>query len=453
MVRKIKHKKLTALFSALVMVAGLVTVALASDVDCAVVDTTAPTGSVTLAPGDSAPITINLTVTGNQDGTATFKVYRNWTLSGGTFTGSDPETFTVTPRTARDPANTFSTSGTVTVAAGQADGTFTLEVGAFDITNSNQTGAKLSARYSSNYQVTVATPTPSDDTPPSTEISLSGTLGNNDWYTSDVEVTLTATDNDGGSGVKEIRYSLNSGTEVVVTGASATFTVCAEGINSLSYYAVDNAENEETAKSATIKIDKTKPIITINVPADGAVYLLNQVVNADWSAEDSVSGIASASGTVASGSPIDTASVGSKTFTVNAEDNAGNTQLASVSYTVIYDFTGFFQPVDNLPTYNAVKAGSAVPVKFSLNGDQGLNIFAVGFPKSVQIANDVTAPVELIGATETVTAGNSSLSYDVEEDQYVYVWKTDKAWAGTCRQLQVKLNDGTIHVANFKLLK
>ncbi|HEY7628136.1 MAG TPA: ExeM/NucH family extracellular endonuclease, partial [Ilumatobacteraceae bacterium] len=46
-----------------------------------------------------------------------------------------------------------------------------------------------------------------------------------------------------------------------------------------------------------------------------------------------------------------------------------------------YDFSGFFQPVDNLPTTNTVKAGQAVPVKFSLNGNQGLDIFAMGYPK------------------------------------------------------------------------
>jgi hypothetical protein len=36
-----------------------------------------------------------------------------------------------------------------------------------------------------------------------------------------------------------------------------------------------------------------------------------------------------------------------------------------------YNFSGFFQPVDNLPTLNIAKAGSAIPVKFSLGGDQG----------------------------------------------------------------------------------
>ena len=34
--------------------------------------------------------------------------------------------------------------------------------------------------------------------------------------------------------------------------------------------------------------------------------------------------------------------------------------------------------------------------------------------------------------------------------QYIYVWKTDKTWVGKSYQLQVKLKDGTVHVANFK---
>jgi hypothetical protein len=118
---------------------------------------------------------------------------------------------------------------------------------------------------------------------------------------------------------------------------------------------------------------------------------------------------------------------------------------ASPSYT----FTGFFSPVNNLPTVNAVNAGRAIPVKFSLGGDQGLDIFEAGYPKSQQIACDSTASVD--GIEETVTAGGSSLSYDSASDQYTYVWKTDKAWAGTCRQLVLKLDDGSSHRANFKL--
>jgi hypothetical protein len=84
-------------------------------------------------------------------------------------------------------------------------------------------------------------------------------------------------------------------------------------------------------------------------------------------------------------------------------------------------------------------------------GTQGLSILAAGSPASQRITCDASAPVDQI--EETVTAGSSSLSYDASLDEYVYVWKTEKAWAGTCRQLTVKLTDGTIHQANFTFTK
>jgi hypothetical protein len=120
-------------------------------------------------------------------------------------------------------------------------------------------------------------------------------------------------------------------------------------------------------------------------------------------------------------------------------------------FTVPFQFSGFFQPVDNPPAINVAKAGSAIPVKFSLNGNQGLEIFADGYPKSQAIACDSTSPQD--GIEETVTAGASSLSYDASTDQYKYVWKTNKAWAQSCRQFIVKLIDGSSHVADFKFTK
>jgi predicted extracellular nuclease len=118
------------------------------------------------------------------------------------------------------------------------------------------------------------------------------------------------------------------------------------------------------------------------------------------------------------------------------------------TFNVIFNWSGFFPPVDNLPTINTAKAGSAIPIKFSLGGDEGLGIFADGYPASTQIScGDGT----VMGDNQpAVTAGSSSLSYDPITDTYNYVWKTDKGWSGTCRQLVVVLTDGTTHVANFK---
>jgi len=141
------------------------------------------------------------------------------------------------------------------------------------------------------------------------------------------------------------------------------------------------------------------------------------------------------------------------TFTVKvkATDAFGNTSVDEATVNVVYNFNGFFQPVDNLPVLNVVKAGQAIPIKFSLSGDQGLSIFAPGSPSSQQVVCNSGDPVDII--EQTVTAGSSSLSYDPTTDTYTYVWKTDKLWANTCRQLTVTLIDGTTHIADFNFTK
>ena len=113
-----------------------------------------------------------------------------------------------------------------------------------------------------------------------------------------------------------------------------------------------------------------------------------------------------------------------------------------------FPFSGFFSPVDNPPTLNAMKAGAAVPVKFSLGGARGLDVIAANFPQSRPVVCASGVPVDVVELT--LTAGNSSLSYDISTDTYTYAWKTDKAWARTCRELTVRLTDGSNHKALFQ---
>ena len=80
-----------------------------------------------------------------------------------------------------------------------------------------------------------------------------------------------------------------------------------------------------------------------------------------------------------------------------------------------------------------------------------MDIFPANSPSSQQVPCDsATVPGDI---ENTVTAGNSQLNYDSTTDTYNYVWKTDKAWAGTCRQLTVELIDGTSHTALFNFTK
>jgi hypothetical protein len=197
--------------------------------------------------------------------------------------------------------------------------------------------------------------------------------------------------------------------------------------------------------------DSTDPTVTFTRPADGATYVLSDSVTADYACadEEGGSGLASCVGTVANGAPIDTASVGDKTFTVTARDNDGNETTVTHHYSVSYPFSGFFAPVDD-EALNVLKAGQAVPVKFSLGGDQGLDVLA-GSPTSGPVPCATSLPPDPV--EQTVTAGASSLTYDPATSTYTYTWKTDKAWAATCRQLTVALTDGTSHSALFQLTR
>ena len=117
----------------------------------------------------------------------------------------------------------------------------------------------------------------------------------------------------------------------------------------------------------------------------------------------------------------------------------------------MFTFTGFFDPVKNPPVINQMKAGQAAPLKFSLGGDQGLAIFATGFPQSQRIQCDSLSPIDNV--EQTTTAGSSSLSYDPATGIYTYVWKTEKSWASTCRQLTVRFIDGQTYTLNFKFVR
>jgi hypothetical protein len=120
-------------------------------------------------------------------------------------------------------------------------------------------------------------------------------------------------------------------------------------------------------------------------------------------------------------------------------------QAPSASTTLTgFSFAGFLSPVSNT-TSNTVKAGSAVPIKFSLGLNAGLGIFAGGYP----LVTPTGCPSSPSTTTlTTVTANASGLQYDATSNQYTYVWKTPSGLTG-CRQLVVKLADGSTHTALF----
>ena len=260
------------------------------------------------------------------------------------------------------------------------------------------------------------------------------------WYGDEVMVSFAGAGDPGLA-----NGDAGSGVDPATVPADAVFD--SSGSHTASGTVRDRAGNESATASVTVQVDADDPFVSLVCPS--TPVLLGSTASASWTASDAESGLATpVSGSVS----LDTSSVGTKSASApTAEDNVGHSAGATCAYTVVFDFRGFFRPVDNPPTLNVVKAGSGIPVKFSLSGDQGLDVVADGYPVSHGVDCNTSAPLDTV--EQTVTAGGSSLSYDALADQYVYVWKSDKAWAGTCRRLDVTLSDGTRHVAHFKFAR
>ena len=243
-----------------------------------------------------------------------------------------------------------------------------------------------------------------------------------------------------------------SGISVAANGTvSATITTTCSSANASFTLRVTDSESEfaEATLNVTVTAEDEDPVL--DLPDDIVVSLapnssdVTKIVTFTVSATDNCDAAPSVVATPASGSAF---SIGTTTVNVVATDASGNTAEGSFTITVLYNFAGFYQPVDNLPVVNIVAAGQSVPLKFSLSGYKGLNIFAAGSPTSQMVpctGGSSTSPIE-----ETVTAGSSSLTYDPTVDRYQYVWKTQKTWRGTCRLLIMTLNDGSTHTALFQ---
>jgi hypothetical protein len=272
-----------------------------------------------------------------------------------------------------------------------------------------------------------------DKTNPSVLASLGRGPDHNGWYNAPVVVSASGTD--ALSGIDTCEASPYSSPDSATASATRSCT--------------DKAGNS-ASETVRFAFDDTNP--TLNPTVSPNPVVLHGSATGRPGASDTTSGIDAAN---TGCDAVVTTSVGSKTVACHATDNAGNSASASATYSVVYDWTGFFQPIDNGDAsgnyvFNKAKAGSTIPVKFSLAGDQGLSIFESGYPQSGPIAcgASTTDAIE-----EYSTATVSGLKYDPLTNHYIYNWKTQTTWGGSCRQLIVKLVDGTYHRANFQFLR
>jgi hypothetical protein len=119
----------------------------------------------------------------------------------------------------------------------------------------------------------------------------------------------------------------------------------------------------------------------------------------------------------------------------------------TVQISVIYRFAGFFEPVKNPPVMNTVRAGRAIPIKFSLGRYEGLQVMKVPAPVVTNV--QCTLPSEDMADDD---AAENSSGLRADGYKYTYVWKTNASWVGSCRKMVITLADGTSHAALFRFV-
>ncbi len=259
----------------------------------------------------------------------------------------------------------------------------------------------------------------------------------NGWYNSPVTIKYSAEDKL--SGLAESPKD-----EVVTTnGAGQSFTGTA----------VDVAGNSKSTTVGGISIDTAGPEITIGGVKGGGIYTLGAVPAATCSATDALSGLSGAcEGKLTGG----TNGVGTFTYTATATDKAGNTTTTSVSYSVIYAWSGFLQPINDTahstqPGVSIFKGGSTIPAKFQVKDANG-QVVQVGSAAwtTPSVGTATSAAITEDAYSDSATTGGL-YKWDATAQQYIYNWSTKGLKSGLYYRIGVKLDDGMIYSVSIGL--
>ena len=264
--------------------------------------------------------------------------------------------------------------------------------------------------YASGRGNTSATPCPvgttssggasfcTDNVPPTAAPTQSPGANAAGWNNADVTVNWNWSDS-GGSGIDPANCMISS-------------TSSGEGRLTLSATCKDLAGNTGSS-SYPVKVDKTPPTLSPSV-SPNPLYLNASGASASPNANDgSGAGIASSSC-----GAVDTSTAGDHTVSCTATDNAGNSNSATIHYTVQYQVLGFFSPLPG----SKWKVGQTVPIKFMLADANGVRI-------SDAQAAALLAPTCRVkfSASGVQTQAPTCVKYDTAMHQFVYSWKLGNA--------------------------
>jgi hypothetical protein len=234
-----------------------------------------------------------------------------------------------------------------------------------------------------------------DVTAPSSTIIISSQTGNNGYYTSNVNVQLSAVDNVGGSGVLKTEYSLDNGQ--TWSDYQGVFAVSKAGTTTIEYYSIDKAGNQEEQQEKIIKIDKTAPVISILLPQENQEIGHDQALTPTYFTSDNFSGVAASTAKIYFDNQILTSStvdlyrqtLGAHKIKISIRDLAGNLASTTVDFSIITDINGTISDVNR--SYNEKMISKDQVRKDLVNALTDIQIFQTKYGSKIAKEQDLKA--------------------------------------------------------------
>jgi hypothetical protein len=240
-----------------------------------------------------------------------------------------------------------------------------------------------------------------DTVTPVLNVSLSGSMGTNNWYISDVTVTPSASDS--GSGLASLEATIDGGPWTVVNNP-LPFT---DGIHSFQFRATDNAGNI-TESGGTLNIDTTTPALNLTTTGTTGLngwYRSSAQITALGT--DATSGVAKIEVSTNGGAfllytlPV-IVNDGQHSYQFKVTDNAGNvTQTAK-----------------------AVKVDTVTPsLSVNLSGTRGQNDWYVSSTSVTPTAADATSGIATLEVSQDGSAYTAYQSTTFSDGMHTYRFK------------------------------
>lgn len=281
---------------------------------------------------------------------------------------------------------------------------------------------------------------------------ISGTMGSNGWYTSDV--TLTAPE---GYQISKTKYN---------DGFESKLTISAEKNETITYYLKD-ANGDVAEKTVELKIDKTAPSAQYQIGTNGWKQFINTITfglfckdykTVDIEYTDELSGVAEKQYYISSDEITDTSSIAwldyTDTLSLNATgkyliymrvvDNAGHEVMLNTEGIVIYEDS--VQVTESVSTtYNA---GTDKDVTVKLNGNtlnaikNGNAVLTEGTDYTVSADGTITLKASYL---DTLNAGEYTFTVSYNPQGV----ETDKVNMTTTFTVKVEKADGKVSNLNI----